>query len=190
MQSLLETVSSIGKVSDVLKADLNEKLIHENFKKKDIILEQGKICNKLYFVTKGLLRAYYMVDGKDVSSFFMDEGDFVISVLSFFKRQASYESIEALEDTETTALHFDDLKELYHRHVEFNVIGRLLTEQYYCLSEERLIGLRSKRASDRFEFLVDSRPGLLNRVPAKHLASYLGIAPETFSRMRANYFMI
>jgi CRP-like cAMP-binding protein len=154
------------------------------FKKKDFLLRQGNICNHLFFVTKGLLRAYYDKDGEEITSWFMMENDFIVSVLSFFNKIPSYESIQALEDCELMYIHRDDLLDLYANSLEFNIIGRKLTEYYYCRSEERLMCIRKQKAHEKYDFLLQNHPEILKRVPLKFIASYLGVSSETFSRAR------
>jgi len=185
MNPLFSALAETGKISDDLKADISGRLIDVNYKKKDIILRPGETCNHIYFVTKGLLRAYYIKDGADVSSVFMEEGDFVLSILSYFRRQPSHEFIEVLEDCQLCGFHYKDLAELYHKHVEFNIVGREFTESYLCLSEERMLGMRKCTAEEKFQFLLDKKTDLINRIPGKDLASYLGVSPETLSRMRS-----
>lgn len=185
MKLLFQAISQIGNLSEELKEDISARLQYVTYKRNQVLLKQGEICDCLYFVSKGLLRAYYEKDEGEVSSWFMKEGDFIISVLSFFKRQASYESIAVLSDCELCYIHYDDLMELYDNYLEFNIIGRRLTEHYYCLSEMRLVGLRKQTATEKYEYLLSNYPELIQRVPSKHIASYLGIAEETLSRIRA-----
>ncbi|NLU94863.1 Crp/Fnr family transcriptional regulator [Chitinophaga sp. Ak27] len=185
MEKFVATLSQISELSPQLREDIASKITFTSFKKKEQILREGEICNYLYFVEHGLLRAYYLKDGEEISSLFMEEGDFVISVLSFYKRQASHEFIVALEDCQLCGFHYDDLNYLYRKHVEFNLIGRILTEAYFCLAEERLIGMRKSNAEERFRFLLDKKTDLIARIPGKDLATYLGVTPETLSRMRS-----
>jgi len=187
METLFETISQIGNVSEDLKKDISQKLQYKKYKKKDILLNQGEICDHLYFVSKGLLRAYYEKEGKDICSWFMKEMDFIIAVCSFFQRVPSNESIQALSDCELCYIHYDDLMELYNKHLEFNTIGRRLTEHYYCLSEERLVGMRNQTAAEKYNFMLAHYPALVERVPSMYLASYLGIARETLSRIKQGW---
>lgn len=114
----------------------------------------------------------------------MKENDIVISVKSFFCREPSHESIQAIEDTICYSVSFDELNDLYKRFPLLNLNGRLLTTHYYILSEERLYIIRKQKAFDRYKYLIEKHPEILFRAPIKYIASYLGINTETLSRIR------
>lgn len=153
--------------------------------KKDYLLRAGHVSRNICFIAKGLLRCFYFKDGEEVSSWFMKEGDVIISVESFFTQKESYESIQALEDSLLYYITYDELQHLYRHFPEFNFIGRVLVERYYTLSEQRLFSLRMQRSQERYEYLLQHHPELVLRVPMKNLASYLGITEETLSRIRS-----
>ena len=115
----------------------------------------------------------------------MKEGDVIISVESFFNQLESKENIQALEDCLLFYVSYDELQYAYQNFPDFNTIGRILTQKYYQLSEQRLYSLRMQRAVERYLFLVDHFPQIIQRVPLKYIASYLGITEETLSRIRA-----
>ena len=115
----------------------------------------------------------------------MKESDFIISIVSFYTRQPAQEYIELLEDGLLWSLSFDQLQRLYQQYPEFNTVGRLLTEQYYILSEQRTINLRMQSAGERYQQLLADFPAIFQRVPLKYIASHLGLSPETVSRLRA-----
>ncbi|MET3879215.1 Crp/Fnr family transcriptional regulator [Chitinophaga sp. OAE865] len=187
MEALFTLLSQLGPISEDLKSQISARLQFANIKRKQTVLMRGRVCDHLFFVSKGLLRAYYEKDTEEITSWFMMENDFFVSVLSFFKRIKSYEAIEALEECELVYISYDDLMDLYATSLEFNIIGRKLTEHYYCKSEERLLAIRKQTAVEKMEFLMRNNPGLLERVPSKYIASYLGITQETFSRIKALY---
>ncbi|WP_142688235.1 Crp/Fnr family transcriptional regulator [Chitinophaga polysaccharea] len=187
MDALFTLLSQLGPISEDLKSQIAARLQFVSIKRRQTVLTQGKICDHLFFVSKGLLRAYYEKDTEEITSWFMMENDFFISVLSFFRRMKSYETIVAMEDCELIYISYDDLMDLYATSLEFNIIGRKLTEYYYCKSEERLLAIRKQTAVERVEFLMQNSPGLIDRVPLKYIASYLGVTRETFSRIRALY---
>jgi CRP/FNR family transcriptional regulator, anaerobic regulatory protein len=141
----------------------------------------------IWFIEKGMLRCFYMLEDKEVSSWFMKEGDVTVSVESFFRQTISYESIQALEDSTVHYITFDELQFIYRNFIEFNFIGRLLLEHYYTLSEQRLYAIRMQRSPDRYAYLMEHHPELIQRVPSKHLASYLGIMDVTLSNIKSHY---
>jgi CRP-like cAMP-binding protein len=114
----------------------------------------------------------------------MKEGDLIVSVRSFYTRRPGYEYVQALEDTTVSFVHYDDLQTLYKEFVEFNIIGRVLTEKYYILSEDRLFSMRKQKAQERFIFFMENHAELMQRLPRKYIASYLGITEETLSRIK------
>lgn len=157
----------------------------KDISKKSFLLKEGQVCNHIYFIEKGFIRSFYMKDGKEITAWFMKEDDFIISVNSFYKREPSYEYIQAIEDSTVNFVHYDDLQKLYNDFVEFNINGRLLTIHYYILSEERLYSMRKQSAEERIKFLLDKHPEIFRRAPLGYIATYLGISLETLSRIRA-----
>jgi CRP-like cAMP-binding protein len=115
----------------------------------------------------------------------MKEGDVCISVESWFRRMESRENIQALERTEVYYISWRQLQDIYERYPAFNFTGRLLTEKYYLQSEQRLAAMRLRRSHERYQWLMESSPELLLRVPAKHLASYLGMSEVMLSNIRS-----
>jgi hypothetical protein len=103
----------------------------------------------------------------------MKEGDLCVSVESFFKQKESYENIQAIEDSSVLYMDYKDLQYMYRTYPESNFIGRVLTEVYYTLSEQRLYSLRMQKASERYYYLIQNHTDLIQRVPSKYLASYL-----------------
>ena len=118
----------------------------------------------------------------------MQEGDVIISVESFFTQRPSYESIQALEDCELQYISYDELQYTYRNFPEFNFIGRVLTEKYYTLSEQRLFSIRMQRASERYQHLRENFPELIERVASKYLASYLGVTEVTLSKIKGKVY--
>lgn len=185
MEELLLYLNSINPLSLELYQYLRTKLKSKHLQKKDILLKAGHINKHIFFVVSGLVRCYYQKNAQEISSWFMKEGDVIISVESFFKQTPSKETIQALEPCELLYLEYAELQHIYRQFPEFNYIGRVLTEKYYALSEERLASLRMRRSSERYQFMMQHYPQLINRVPSKYIASYLGLTEETLSRIRS-----
>ena len=184
MNEFLQNLNLIYPMSPALQEYLYQKMKLVVVPKKAFLLKEGKVCKHLYFINKGLTRCFYNKEDKEVSSWFMKEGDLIISVESFFKQQPSYENIQAIEDCELFSISSDELQLIYKKFPEFNFIARVLTEKYYTMSEQRLFSLRMQRASERYALLMGQFPEIIQRVPSTFIASYLGITLETLSRIK------
>jgi CRP-like cAMP-binding protein len=185
MEQLLFYLNSIHPLSPGLIEHLQGILKTKELPKKAYLLKQGSICTSISFIEKGLLRCFYDKDEKEVCSWFMKEGDVIISVESVFNQTISYENIQALEECTLHYINYNELQYIFRHFPEFNFIGRVLTEKYYTLSEQRLYSIRMQRAQERYQYLIDHFPEIIKRVPSKHIASYLSITEETLSRIRS-----
>jgi len=188
METLLNYLDSIYPISEACMERLATVLKYKMVPKKELLLRAGHICQHIYFIQRGLLRCYYYKNEAEICSWFMKEGDVVVSVESFFKQAVSYESIQALEDCELHYISYSELQQVYRQFSEFNFIARVLTEKYYCLSEQRLYSIRMMRALERYDYLMEHHADLILRVPAKHLASYLGITAEMLSKIKTGKY--
>lgn len=159
-------------------------LVEEEVKKKSLVLKQGQVAHRIYFIKKGFVRAYYDKGRDSFTNWFMGEGEIIISVYSFFSRRPSFENIEALEDCTLQSITWDQLQGLYKTFPEFNITGRVITEQYYIRSEERAIDLQTLPARQRYEKLLATYPNILQKATLGQIATYLSIKQETLSRIR------
>lgn len=184
MEELLKSLSLIQPLSQGAIEYFSMHLKTRKLHKKDILLKIGRVSEDIYFINQGLFRCFYLIEDKEISSWFMKEGDVMISVESFFKQSISYESIQAIENAVVHSISYTELQYIYKNFSEFNFIGRVLTERYYALSEQRLHSLRFKNARKKYMHLLQNHPELILRVPSKYLASYLGINEVTLSKIK------
>lgn len=184
MEALLYFLDSIYPLSDGLKVHLFGILKTKELRKKDFLLRAGHVCRNVCFIESGLVRCFYAKGDNEVTSWFMKEGDVIISIESFYQQTESYESIQAIEDSILYYISYEQLNYIYKTFPEFNFIGRVLTEKYYTLWAEQLYALRMQQASERYKWLMDHHPELILRVPAKYIASYLGIDETTLSKIK------
>lgn len=174
-------------ISDELMQDIRDRCSVVRFKKKAVILDYEQTCGHCFFAARGLVRALFLRKGVEQTCWFMGEGDIVIAVESFYSQLPSKERLVALEDTDCIALAWNDLQAIYAKHVDFNIIGRRLTENYYRQAIERTKWV-CLSAKERYRVLFRDYPKFMNRVPDAALASYLGIDKSTLSRIRNSVY--
>jgi CRP-like cAMP-binding protein len=185
MEELLVYLNSIYPLSSALEEHLSGILKFRKLPRKTYLLKAGHLCRNICFIKSGLLRCFHVRDNNEVSSWFMKEGDVIVSVESFFQQKESYESIQALEDCEIYCIEHTQLENIYKFYPEFNTISRVLLQKYYTLSERRLYSIRMQRSQEKYDYLKENHPELILRVPAKHLASYLGITEVHLSNIKS-----
>lgn len=184
-EQLFQVFSQMGALSDQLKQAIIESSKIVQYDKKEKLLSEGEKSDHIYFLIKGAVRVFYLnQEGAETNTWFLFENELVISVYSFFTSQPSFEYIETLEDCIFITLRKEKLDWLYQNFVEFNIIGRRLTELYYVRNEAQANSLRMLSAKERYQQLLNTQPQLLQRVSLGHIASYLGISAETLSRIR------
>lgn len=182
---LIQTLNFIAPLSAELQQSLSGYVVEEPYAKKHLLLKEGQVAKKIFFIKNGFARAfYYPHDGKECTSWFMGKGDIMISVYSFFTQQPAAENIELLEESIIQSITWNQLQSIYADFKEFNYIGRIITEKYYIQSEERAILLRTLTAKERYELLLKSHPTIFQKASLGQIASYLGISQETLSRVR------
>jgi CRP-like cAMP-binding protein len=185
MDKLLNFLNSLFPLPDDLREELVRVLKARTFSRRDFLLKAGHISQNIYFIEQGLVRCFYVHREKDISAWFMKEGDVVVSVNTFYGQMPSIESIQALEDTTVHYISYEELEDLYDRFLCFNVHGRKVLTHYYLLSEQRAVSMRSMKAKERYSYLLSQHPELLQRVPRKYLASYIGVTEATFSNINS-----
>ena len=184
LSPVIDYFNSITPLPPELIDDIIKYSVIKEYKKNEFILKAGKVSNYTSWIIKGLTRSYYIKDIEDITTKFLWDGAPITSVYSYYSRKPGNENIVALEDTTLASLHYDHMQYLYKTYPAFNVIGRVITEQYLYMLEIEVYNLRKQRAEDRYQFIVKHFPHLLQRVPLKYLATYLGINLETLSRIR------
>jgi len=182
---LLETLSFIVPLPASLQDRVTREAITENFKRKHLLLKPGETARRLYFIRRGFLRAFFIDEhGKECTTWFMGQGDLMISVYSFFTQQPAHEYIEVLQDCKLQSISWQQLNGYYADFTQGNLMGRIVTQKYYIMSEERAIFLRTQTPNLRYEKLLEHHPDIEQQTSQNNIASYLGISRETLSRIR------
>lgn len=149
-----------------------------------LLFRADRIDHTLYFIRKGIARAFTAKGDTSITFFFGLEGDPVLSMKSYVSREKSYEDIELLEESELYRFDGVQLEALYNQDIHIANWGRKLAEIELARTEERLIARQFRTAAERYAELLQDTPELLRRVPLGHIASYLGITQVSLSRIR------
>ena len=173
------------KLSDKLRSALSDRLSFVSFKKGELVHDADKVCTKSYFIQKGLFRTYFIKDGKEISEYFPAENEWSNSPKSFRTRQKDIYYIDAIEHTETFCLRVDDLVFLFDHYPEMERYARLSMGTVFGHLMERVSSLRFSTAKEKYDHFLRTYHDIHHRIPLGMVASYLGIAQETLSRIRA-----
>ena len=185
--SLFELKASIcrmAEINDLAWEDLQSKLVYKELKKKEKFVKAGNICRSVAFVAKGATRYYYTIDGNDITTFFTFENSWISSYNSFIEQKPSLVTVEAMEDSSIWILSYADLQALYSQYHAFERFGRMIGEFLYCCMDDRSYNLLLKSPEQRYLNALQENSQFFERVPQRYIASYLGIAPESLSRIR------
>lgn len=183
---IIDLFSAIYPIGEDLKLAILKSTNFTFHKRKTKLIDLEDVQKNIYYIFSGAIRTYHVdSDGNEITSWLLTEDDLAISVYSFFSQQSSFEIMETIEDCWVLTLSHQKLMDLYADFIEFNYIGRVITEQYYIQSEEKANDLRSLTAKQRYAKLINKQPDILKRIPLGYIASYLGITQSTLSRIRA-----
>ncbi|GEO11666.1 Crp/Fnr family transcriptional regulator [Segetibacter aerophilus] len=159
--------------------------IPKKLRKKQYLLQQDDVCKYTAFVEKGAMRAYTTDDkGSEHIVQFALEGWWISDIYSFLTGEPSIYNIEALEDVELLLLTRPKDEEMLQKVPKMERYFRILSQKSLVAMQRRLIGSLSQSAEEKYTRLVTTYPDIIQRVPQHMIASYLGITPETLSRIR------
>ena len=186
MQSILENIAKHVTLTPEEQELLLSKTITQHYKAKTVILNAGEICKYSYFVNLGLLRSFSINDNITEHVLqFACEGWWIGDMYSLLSQKPGNLFIEVIEDAEVVLLPKENQDELYHLIPKLERFFRILIENSLVAHQERLMDNLSLTAEERFEKFCSKYPTLIQRVPQKQIASYIGVTPEFFSKMKA-----
>ena len=156
-----------------------------SFQKGHHLLNFWQIDHHMHFVMKGSGRVYYIKDGLDVTDYIAMDGQFLGGVISVFTQQPSHKAIELTEDSVIESVPFAEMEKLASQMHEIETLARKIMTWAFLECQERIESIRFHSAAERYAALEKKYPGISNRLPLKHIASYLGTTQVSLSRIRA-----
>jgi CRP-like cAMP-binding protein len=160
-------------------------LQYRQVKKNDFLLREGEVCKNVYFLTEGFFRMFYIdYDGNEINYRFTWENNFFVDFQSFLLQKPSHFYWQAMRDTKLLVLPHTDINKLYTVSPTWNNFGRLIAERVYLQLNERVEMLLFMTPEERYKYMLETQPQLFENVSQFHLSSYLGVKPESLSRLR------
>lgn len=148
------------------------------------LLEEGQVSDAFFFLIKGCIRMFYLVDGTEKTTFFYTENEFVSSYESFTKALPSKHYFQALESSTVAMISKEVAFDLLRLSPKFEFLARAAMEFELSVYQKMIASFITLNASQRYEQLMQEQPGLIQRIPQHYIATYLGVSPETLSRIR------
>lgn len=163
---------------------LTKHLVIKKYTKGDMIFSEGNIARSIYFVLEGCVRLFYNVDGVEKTAFFYTEGDFICAGESYNLEIPAIENYQVVEDS--VVVHFDKSfnEKLMENFPVFQNIALIATENELIACQKMLASFITQSPTQRYLKLLETNGALFLRVPQQYIASYLGVSPETLSRIK------
>ncbi|WP_259016001.1 Crp/Fnr family transcriptional regulator [Emticicia fluvialis] len=182
--ALLKFLSKFETLTQDEAESIADKLQVQTYKKGTLLLKEGEIAKRCFFILKGCVRQYYLADGDEKTTAFFTEEQAVVSFSSYARQIPSTQNWICAEDTTAIVGYLDAEQEMYAQFPKLLEITRAFLEVDFGKTQDDFATFVASSPEERYNQLQEKRPGLLQRVPQHQIASYLGIKPESLSRIR------
>ena len=188
-KELIETIRKSAMLSNEDAALCKQYFEPMTVAKNTILDEEGKVSPYLYFVNSGYMRLfYYDQNGDEQTNLLASSGHFVASFLCFIHQTKATENVECVTDCDLLRIRNSDMKKLIDESEYFKIFSLTIFEQAIAATASRANDLATLNAEQRYKKLIEQQPELLQNIPIQYIASYLGIKPQSLSRIRKNIF--
>ncbi len=156
----------------------------QEFKKNEVIFREGQISQTIYFLLQGCVRLYYNAEGNEKTAFFYTEGKFICAGESYNFNIPAVENYQAIEDTVIMLFHKQTIDKMLKLFPNFELIARIATEDELITCQKMIASFITKSPEERYLELLETNKELFQRVHQQYIASFLGVSPETLSRIK------
>jgi CRP/FNR family transcriptional regulator, anaerobic regulatory protein len=181
---IIQSIKSFVPLTKVEEEAFIEIVEVKQFDKKEFLLKEGQVCNKISFINSGCMRAFYDVEGIENTVQFFFADSWYTDYGSFLTSEPATENMQALENTIVAQVKKDELYKLYNTYPVFDRVGRVMAENAFLSLSKLNKMLTNEEPEQRYLNLLKQRPELVEKIPQHYIASYLGIQPESLSRIR------
>ena len=184
MDLLIQTIRKYIPFSSADEAVAQRLFVQKRYKKGDHLLAEGEICRHIFFIESGLVRYYLNKDGEERTSYFNKEGEFVCLYTSFLPQTPSTTNIQALEDCSVWMISFEGIQHFYKEVEHGERFGRMALETVFLSAIAQIASFYTDTPEMRYQQFLLDYPAIVQRIPQYHIASYVGVKPQSLSRIR------
>lgn len=163
---------------------LTDTMLIKQVKKDSFLLKEGQLNKDTFFILDGLVREYKVIDGEEISTHFFSEEQWIISLTSFTEETPSTHNLICMEDTTVVIGNETKAQELFKKYPRFETVSRMVMESVFSEQQKTMSAYLTDSPEQRYLRLFETKPDLIQRVPQYQLASYIGVKPESLSRIR------
>jgi CRP/FNR family transcriptional regulator, anaerobic regulatory protein len=185
---IIQSIKSIVSLNEEEEEAFLKILQIKHFKKKQFLLLEGQVCDKVSFINNGCMRLFYNVDGVENTIQFFFADSWYTDYSSFLTGQPTVENMQALEPCEVVQFSKTDIYKLYDSYPVFDRVGRIMAENAFRSISQLNKMLTNEEPEQRYLNLLKQRPELVEKIPQHYIASYLGLQPPSLSRIRKRIF--
>ncbi|MDR2205458.1 MAG: Crp/Fnr family transcriptional regulator [Flavobacteriaceae bacterium] len=156
----------------------------KDLKKKEFLLQEGKICNFIAFIEKGTIRHFHIKNGVEKTCDISFDNSWITDFQSFTHNTTCMMNLQAMENSTLFIIRKENLYKLYKECNKYETFGRLMVERVAVRATEIAMSLSSDKPEERFNNLLKNQPDFFQRIPQKYIANFLGISPESLSRIQ------
>lgn len=183
VSEIKKSLSKIHQFSEEQLSLFTDKMTFNNLKKKDLLIKENQVSDGITFILSGSFRFFKKLKNRELTLKFFVENNWIADLESLLTQQPSENYIEAIEDSEIASITLRDIHMLMDTHPCFRMLNALLSD--LTISTSHIATISSKNPDERYSELLSKHPQWINRFPQMLIASYLGMTPETLSRVRA-----
>ena len=185
--TLLHLIRKIAPVEDDELERIQDRFKPVILNKGEFFLEAGNINRHVGFLVKGLVRYFVYKDGEESTFEFTKEGEFIADYQSFNSKTLSVQNIQAIEDCELLTINHDDLQAIFRTVKNGNLLGRIIIEHRFSIMVNQLLAIYMQSHEERYLNFIKNYSDLSQRIPQYLIASYVGVKPESLSRIRRRF---
>ena len=163
---------------------ISSSMVINEYQKGSLLIKEGQIAVDTYFILEGLIREYVLIDGEERTTNFFTEGQWVISLNNFTPQARATHNLECAEDSSLVVGNEREAQEMFKLFPRFETISRVIMEAHFSDQKKFLTSFITESPEQRYLNLLNRRPDIFQRVPQYQIASYIGVKPESLSRIR------